>query len=79
MLIQCWATLYNAGLTLSQHGVNISRLLGAQQTRGIHPMLFQFWPTVFDAGPTLRQHWVNASCSLGGAVNQVNTRVPMCA
>ena len=79
MLIQCWATVYNAGPTLSQHCVNISRLLGAQQTRGIHPMLFQFWPTVFDAGPTLRQHWVNSSCSLGGAVNQVNTRVPMCA
>ena len=41
---------------------------GAQQTRGIHPMLFQCWTNVEDGGPTLKQHWVNSPCFQGVGV-----------
>ena len=39
---------------------------GAQQTRGIEPMLGQCWAAVPDGDPTLTQHWLNGSCLLGG-------------
>ena len=65
---------------ISPQGLNCNGE-GAQQRRGIYPMLFQCWPTVFDAGPTLKQHWVSATSLLGwprrdGAVSRATLSVP---
>ena len=50
LLLQCWATVYDAGQTLKQQWLNVSWLLG--------------WPILVDSGPTLNQHWMNILCVL---------------
>ena len=63
VLVQCWAIVYDAGLTLNQHWVNLSCMLGYVPSK--HGILKQCWPAVCDAGPTLSQHCFNVSGLLG--------------
>ena len=49
MLVQCWASVAEAGPTLNQHCVSVSC---------DHPKLGERWPTIVNAGPAFAQLWV---------------------